>query len=104
MVPAFALIPARSRATATGNLDMIVFSSEVEHQHGLNVAVGRRAGLDPCVGFEEAQQESPLGAVVDLAGVSAALNDEPCGERVVVVLVRRNAELQSVDPMRERAG
>src|SRR5689334_19841088 len=102
------MVPAFAEATAnTARIVRMIFfmevapESEIDHGHGLKLAVISDARLHPRAAFEESQEKRPFAAVVNAAGVVTALHHEPGGQRVEVVFVRGDAQLQRVDAMGE---
>jgi hypothetical protein len=68
----------------------------------LELAAVGDAGLDPRTAFEQPYQQGRLRSAMNPAGVLAALDEQPRRDTSVLVLVRRESELQGVDPMGER--
>src|SRR5688572_16770778 len=104
MVAAPALLAARTASSAAAiRCKIMMGSSKVEHEHGLELAVLRRACFEPGIALEQPQQGCVFGAAIQSARVLTCLDHEPDGERLVIVFVRRDAELQRVDAMAVRA-
>src|SRR5688500_1544694 len=79
-------------------------NSKIDHGHGLELAVVRDAGFDPAAALEQPQQQRPFRSVVYFAAVPPRLYHHPGGQRLVVMLVWRLAQLQRVDAVREIRG